>query len=206
MRKRLLVIGMAALLLMAVVPGVAFAKAMFFTADGALVQTDAGGPPGIGAVLPANVVVALIAPADADALLAPFGSDLGIVTIGQEFVGQVDATALPQLRGGALVVNQNSWFDAILFTTTGAINGVAWGTFELNKGNGNQLTGSYAARLKGSVLPVNDAIALGKAPVGTACPATSGGFYLAVTVIFRQRVVSLDRDRSLVEVENGDGV
>jgi hypothetical protein len=128
MRKRFTLISMVALLLMATVPGVAFA-ARSFSAGGELDRVYAGDV----------------------SFPAAYGG--AMLTEDQVFTGTLDSD-WKQLDGADIVVNQNSWIAAdvasLLGTGTGAVWGQAWGSFTVSKGQ-NSLVGSYGADLAGTV-------------------------------------------------------
>lgn len=176
-------IGILAVALMAAVPTVAFAKTAFFSADGNLAQSYVGDPvaviPGVPGVAPVDYL-ASVAPDAYGVVQSEFvPGTLGISTINQSFNGTIVNSGLSVLKGSDLSIVQNSWFD-LAATASGTIDGVAWGTFDLKKGRGNSLSGSYAAKLDGMIVP--DYMA------GVACPdlstgASSGGMYISVTDI-----------------------
>jgi hypothetical protein len=128
MRKRFTLISLVALLLMATVPGVAFA-ARAFTAGGGIVRVDPGTvsfPPALGGAM---------------------------LTENQVFVGSLSSD-WKQLNGADIVVNQNSAIGAdvpsLLTTGVGALFGQAWGSFTVTNGQ-DSLVGSYGANLSGWV-------------------------------------------------------
>ncbi|MDA0799604.1 MAG: hypothetical protein O2884_13180 [Chloroflexi bacterium] len=124
MRKKFTLISLVALLLMAAVPGVAFA-AHSFTANGDIVRVDAG-----------------------DVSFLPSGA---MLTANQVFAGSLSSD-WKQLNGADIVVNQNSAIGAdipsLLSTGVGAVWGQAWGTFTVSDGQ-DSLVGSYGANLTG---------------------------------------------------------
>ena len=145
MRRKLLVIGLAALMLMALVPGVALAKTKLFSASGTLEQTFSGIP---GGFVPAELAGA---PAIAGPFIAPFTGFPGVLNNDQTFEGKLTQSTLGKLKKADIAVSQNSWFT---FTdAAGSIAGAVWGTFDVSKGKGSTLTGAYAGSLTGALIP-----------------------------------------------------
>lgn len=171
MRKRFTLISMVALLLMAAVPGVAFA-ARSFSANGDIVRVNAG-----------------------DVSFLPSGA---MLTENQVFVGSLSSD-WKQLDGADIVVNQNSAIGAdvasLLSTGVGALFGQAWGTFSVTDGQ-DALVGSYGANLSGwifvdqtgacpattilSPFPVPLALVVEDAGGWTSVDGTEGGAYNAI--------------------------
>ena len=145
MRRKLLVIGLAALMLMALVPGVALAKTKLFSASGTLDQTFSGIP---GGLVPAELAGA---PAIAGPFIAPFTGLPGVLNNDQTFEGKLTRSTLGKLKKANIAVSQNSWFT---FTdANGSIAGAVWGTFDASKGRRNKITGVYAGSLSGALIP-----------------------------------------------------
>ena len=173
MRKKFVVIGLAALLLMAVVPTMVLAasKQKAFSASGALVQTGAGDT--TQPVLAGDAAAA--APAMAQGFFAglfattPIGpSTPGATRLDQAFKGRLSQSTFGALRKSRVSVNQNSWLT--VDPSSGAAAGVAWGSFDLVKGRANTLTGTYAASIAGFVVP--------DSAVGATC---ASGLFVNVT-------------------------
>ncbi len=126
MRKRFSLISLVALLLMAAVPGVAFA-ARSFTANGDIVRVDAG-----------------------DVSFLPNGA---MLTENQVFAGSLSSD-WKQLDDAEIVVNQNSAIGAdiasLLSTGVGAVWGQAWGSFTVSDDE-DSFSGTYGANLTGYI-------------------------------------------------------
>jgi hypothetical protein len=171
MRKKFTLISLVGLLLMAVVPGVAFA-ARSFTANGDIVRVDAGD--------------------------VSFLTSGAMLTENQVFAGSLSSD-WKQLNGADVVVNQNSAIGAdipsLLSTGVGAVWGQAWGSFTLSDGQ-DSLVGSYGANLTGfiyvdlsgtcapstilSPFPVPLGIVVNDAGGWSAIEGTEGGSYNAI--------------------------
>ena len=173
MRKKFVVIGLAALLLMALVPTMVLAasKQKTFSASGALAQTDAGVT--TQPVLAGDAAAA--APAIAQGFFAglfattPIGpSTPGATRLDQAFEGRLTKSSWGGLKKSRVSVSQNSWLT--VDPGTGVAAGVAWGSFDLAKGGGSKLTGEYAASISGILVP--------DAAVGMTC---ASGFFVSVT-------------------------
>ena len=171
MRKKITLIGVVALMLLAAVPGVAFAKDQAFSATGGLNQ-DFAGNVNPGAIAPPYALF-FEAEADAPSIAAPFfglvGSLAGITpftpgirTLNHEFSGTLTDSNWGAIKNSDVQVTQNSWYTAPLgllgapdglggIITSVPMVGVAWGSFELSKGEGNSASGAYAAVITGSV-------------------------------------------------------
>ncbi len=155
MRKKLTIAGLTGLLLVLAIPLVAFAGTEPFSASGSLDQTGAG----TGGVA-AGYVSAQDAQNDAPDIAQAFFDGIygstpvdqntdGFQTLDQPFDGQLFESNWKALDDADMVVSQNSWFTAD--PDTGEVVGVAWGTFDITKGSGNELAGEYAAFITGTV-------------------------------------------------------
>jgi hypothetical protein len=130
-----------------------------FSASGLLDQTGTGtGTGGVGSD-PVGVKAAkAAAPEIAQAFFDELSHDhliskhsQGVLTEGQPFEGMLTRSDWGALDESDIVVSQNSWFTAD--PVTGEVVGVAWGTFDITKGSGNDLGGEYAAFIRGVIGP-----------------------------------------------------
>ena len=157
MFKKLMVIGLSALLLLAVVPGVAFAKAKLFTAAGQLEQGFGGVPE--GAAVFGGVLFGGAGPVDVDPLAAGLftfdSGTAGLLNSDQTFSGKLSESDWGGIKKAEVEVTHNSWITA--GAGPAAITGVAWGEFTVTKGKGKKgssLTGVYGATIEGVAAPV----------------------------------------------------
>lgn len=123
MRKRFLIVGLVALLLMAAVPGAAFAAGRAFSANADLTRTDSG-----------NISL----------------TPAGIVTLGQVFQGTASSSDWRLLDGSPIVVNQNSQIGV---NSDFSLFGAAWGSFTIGPSTNAAFTGQYQADLTGQLFP-----------------------------------------------------
>ena len=173
MRKRITIFSLVALLLMAALPGVAFAAFSGFTAGGAITQTD----PGTSSTVVLEAARSAVSPGLFGFVESnlPYGAFTpGSLNPGQRFKGELTASDWAPLQGAEIKVKHNSWFtaDLSLLATQPAtpLIGLAWGTFEAES-NDDELEAAYEALILGQL-----ALAPGCASGLSVIVSDAGGF------------------------------
>lgn len=165
MRKRTTMVALAALLLMALVPGVAFGAGLRpFTASGEIVQDPdldgatediLGNMVAFGA--PSPLVAAAAVALEANPAIPTGAGPLvgGLYNPGQTFEGSFLKSTWRPLKTSDVAVDHNSWITANLLDLGGPgdstpLFGIAWGFFTVSNGD-QELIGGYGAILQGTL-------------------------------------------------------